>query len=874
MKKNNLAIISVLIIGASCTKAPVQETLISRWDKNSEKEVVLERALASTVQNQCLKEVFSVDTLKAEIEQIERKFAKAPRVRGSWRHLDLDQLPVPQANFLKDFGDQIGDLQYDRNDYTGCFSVPCIFNRIYGKEDHIAGYVHYLWYLKFGHMLSADNLIPVVDDETTSPGFYNGKNIPLDKYLYNDDELYGLWRLTLMLKSPQATLKELKEVQRIPRGEEFEGDRYKGACGLAYSRGWIKLTDGCLWQGRNNLDQGYLYQAVTHELNHHVDFEGGKGTSAFYRSHAPDYASVAGFKEMSEYVDGGRTIRKWEKSDDIKLVTNYAGTSPQENFAESLAMYRVDGDITRKKITEPHFNWVSQNYYQGRSFERAVLLKHWIDQYSLEISKAALNAVSDCNSMASSPKSVYFKASEFNAPVMPSMVNCIGNGAVDIAKMIRSKIAISEPEGCSALYESPGKDKWDGLIKSHLVGVFDKYLMELQKDKNYLARIQQFRKQLSDKKIAKDAYVNCFEENDEEACFNQEVQRNAYLKAEALNLPPEQTQELADLYVAQHSFANIKDETLRSYQQMVSGNLEAIREEAQYTWESCAYRSHDNDAVPKRGLFNVGSGFMISSFYNCLNSAIPDSIQNAVRKFSVGGGQLVNSKEEIILTREVQPRLLKLIQGIYEVEQDKEVSLALDYMYDDKGKLRSQVLSSYHWATNLIDSKQLVIDCRKEALKLIDMTLLFNTKSGLFDKFLETQTCANISESPEVNKWIEKSKDQFIEKVVVGLDERMHQAGTKQAQVCINLNPKIPLVGALLFKKKREACLKDAWDDLEDYVISEAFKDPIVKKLNLTSATLKQRLEVNRSEIQQRVIEENFTPAYKIPQVNIPDFFR
>lgn len=872
MKKSNFIVLSLLAIAGSCTKAPSQGTLLSQWEDGvPQKDVVLERALASTVQKQCLQQVFTVNTLKSEIQEIEKKFTKAGRVRGSWRHINLDDLPVPQANFLKEYGSQIGDLKDDSIDYSGCYDVPCIYNRIYGKEGHVAGYVHYLWYLKFGYMLSADNLIPVVDGETTSPGIYNNQRIPITQYLYSDDELYGLWRLTLMLKAPQTSLKKLKELQRIPRGHEFEGKDYKFACGLAYSRGWIKVTDGCLKQNSRDLDMGYLYQAVTHEINHHVDFEGGDSSKIFYRSHNTDYATVAGFNMDKEYVDNwGRVTREWGKSDGQKLVTSYAGTSPQENFAESLAMFRIDGDLTRNKIAQPHFDWVSQNYYQNRSFEKEVLLKYWVDQYSLDISKEVLNAVSDCNNVKSSPKSAYFKTSDFSSPVLPSMVNCLGTRAVDIVKTIETKIAMSEPEGCLALYEfqSPGKVKWAGIIKSSLVSSFDKFLNELQKDPDYLARIQQFRSQLSDKKIAKNAYVNCYEESDELACYTSEVQRNAYLKAESLRLPPEQTQELADLYVAQHSFASIKEETMKSYRDLVMAKLDSIREEAQYTWDSCSERSHNNQSVPRAGLFDVGSGYMVSSFYNCLNNELPGAIQNTVRNFSVGNTLLTNGKEELILTKEVQPRLIKYVQVIYESERDKEVSAALDYMYDDKGKLRSEVLTSYDWATNLIDANQLAADCKKEALRLIKMELLFNEKKDLFSDFLDKQTCAKITESPEVNKWIENSRGEFIEKVVKGLEVKMLAAGNRQAKVCIDKNPNIPLIGALIYKKKRESCLRDAWEGLEVSVIKNIMTDPIVKKLNLSSSELSSRLARKRMDLQDEVIRENFSPSYNLPKID------
>jgi len=197
----------------------------------------------------------------------------------------------------------------------------------------------------------------------------------------------------------------------------------------------------------------------------------------------------------------------------------------------------------------------------------------------------------------------------------------------------------------------------------------------------------------------------------------------------------------------------------------------------------------------------------------------------------------------------------------------KEVSAAIDFMYEDKGKLRSQVLSSYQWATNLIDSNQLIADCKKEALRLISMDLLFNEKKGIFSDFLEKQTCAKISESPEVNRWIQSSKGEFVEKVVSGLEVKMLQAGNRQAQICIDKNPNIPLIGAFIYKKKRESCLKDAWESLEIKVVKEIMTDPMVMKLNLSQNELTSRLARKRMELQDEVIRENFSPSYNLPKI-------
>jgi len=82
MRKNNFFILAALLV-AGCTKKN-PETLINKWVNYSNGSEVVERKLASAPQGQCLKDVFSVETLKAEIKEIEKNFSSAQKVSGSW----------------------------------------------------------------------------------------------------------------------------------------------------------------------------------------------------------------------------------------------------------------------------------------------------------------------------------------------------------------------------------------------------------------------------------------------------------------------------------------------------------------------------------------------------------------------------------------------------------------------------------------------------------------------------------------------------------------------------------------------------------------------------------------------------------------------
>lgn len=856
MQNNKLSVLLVILAATSCTKKTPQ-TLLSKWDKSFTDYNVMERKLASSQNGQCLNDLFRTDTLKAEVEEYEKPFASAKRVNGTWKHLNLAQLPVPQANFLKTYGKELGDLRNTESiDYSSCEDVPCIFNKIYGRDNNVAGYTHYIWYLKFGNMLSADNMVPEQDSRTA--GEYNGKMMPLSSYLYNDKELYALWRLTHMLKSPHTTLKYLKEIQRVPRGEDFEGADYKNACGLAFSGGWIKLTDGCLTVNDWNKDTGYLYQAVTHELTHHVDFEQGRGSKDFYRSYKPDYLDVSGFF-LKEFVDEkGVTQRKWETKQGTKLVTSYAGTAPQENFAENIAVFRVDGDTAKSRTADNHFKFVSDNYYESKSFEKEQLLKTWIEEQSPDTGKSVFKAVIDCSKDAATPKSAYFKKSDFSSVIFPGMLNCLSYKGQEISTHVKTRSALYQPEGCLAINDKNMTGKWDVHMKEHLKGSFARYLVELEKDPAYLSKIQNFYSKLSDPTIAKDSFINCYKEFDEENCYNRELVKNTIDHALQLNLPEPQTKEMAELYISYHPYKNTKDETLKSYQIFISSQLETIRKEAQIVWDSCRDIPQNDEQSPTGSLFQIGSGYMVSSFYNCLNANIPDAVKNSVRSLSVGDMKIEHAKEEVLLTDEVRPYLVRILKDTYDKEKQKEMKDAAELIAQDKANLRSQIMSNFDWVKNVVDSNQIMADCKKEAARLIPFTPLYHMKQELFSDYLEKNICTNISSSSEFTKWMDESQDIFADKITNGLDDKLLELANLKADECLKEYPADTAINRLRFKRQREACLLNEWPKIESQVITNAMRDPMVAKFKMSVEDLKRKIENNRRTVQLRVIKSKF----------------
>jgi hypothetical protein len=740
MKKNNSVWALILLIITGCTKKS-PDLIISKWEKNTEFEAVIERTLASAPKGQCLQDIFTVDTLKKEIKGLEKNFSQGQKVKGSWKHLKLETLSIPEANFLKTYGDQIGDLQNkDRFDYSSCESVPCIFNKIYGKDEGIAGYVHYLWYLKFGNMLSADNQIP--NQVSKKPGIYASKDIPFENYLLNDEELFAFWRLSLMLSEPHTTLNYLKEVQRIPRGGEFELPKLLGACGLASSTGWVILTDQCLKLESDIPDGGYFYHAVTHELSHQVDYEQGRGTRTNYRSQKKDYLDVSGMF-IKEFVDDkGVMQRQWELRPEAKIISKYAGTSPAENFAESIAILRHEGDEALKNVSDEHFKFVSENYYQDRSFTTEIFIKDWVTKYTPVTDKEVLKAVMDCNEDPTSPKSKFFKSADFAAPVFPGMLNCLGSKADEIGKSIKAKISVAEPDGCRVI--SNADEVWDNQLKAKIKSTFHRYLEESEKDKESLDRIKKFYYQISDKTLGRKVYLECYGDKEEESCFISKMKEHIFDTALSLEISPENAQEMAASYFSSEAYQKNKLKIKKDYQAFVVSNLEAIRVKSKELWKACHSLPQNDDLPPSGNSFLLSDGYLISSIYNCLNTKIPEASNEIVTKFSLDGIYVRHDREGETLADEIKPHMIKMLQGYYLEEKQKEFASYVPVLEKLTVGLIDMLRPHVERLKKGKSPSELMATCMSDGVKAIVVKPRYHLKSELVSDFVEKKVCSKL----------------------------------------------------------------------------------------------------------------------------------
>lgn len=863
--KNNKYLFLILLSAAACTKHKPQSTLLSELEKKALLgPQVVTREVAASGQELCLKDTFTTDRLKAEVLELEKKYTGA-KVTGTWKHLNLEDLPIPQANFLKRFGNMLGDhTNPDAFDYSGCKDVPCVFNTIYGKPNNQAGYVHYLWYLRMGHLLGASNKVYGAL-AANSPGKYNGKTFPVSAYLYRDKEIFGYWRLMKMLKAPHTTLTNLKEISRVPQGESFDfeyEERRAGkgsggeACGLAYSNGYIIMQDLCLGLWETG-DGGSFYDSVLHELTHQVDYHQGATKGEAYRSDDQDYLDLSKFY-LQEYKDAaGATKRQWAHRPGIKLVTSYAGTSPAENFAETLSHFRTQGTVAKTMITAEHWNFTSNNYYFGKNFEKGYLINGWLTQEEPLISQLMFKAVGECSNTTKATASTYFKKTDFEIVVGPSMLNCLGSKMAELSKDVRIKVKGQELEGCQILTQYNVEEEWNPKIKPVLVKAANKYLKELQSDKQYFARVQKFIDAIDNRDMANEAFLSCTDKSNEEACYAEAVLRIAREDLEKLNLPEAQNIHLSELYLSSHPIADTRSYLTDYYRAFVSSNLEKIEQDADDLYGRCLSQPLNDDVPPSGKQFSIGDGYMVSSIYNCINSDFPSTAKLVVRNLAVGDKKVSHPKEEVMLYEQVVPELKKSLEKIYLEKRDIEIKEIAEYIKADEGKLKQTVNSNFSWITDVLSTEKITRDCRKEALDKVSFELRYKTRGEAFGA-LADQACGGVTDSPQYKKWLEDSKSDFEQKSVSGLERSILEIAVTTANKCLAQYPTDTNVNRLKFKKDRDACLIDAWPGIEAEALKKYESDPIVKKFNIDLTAAKTQLDLSRRRLQLRVIKEHF----------------
>lgn len=666
------------------------------------------RQIANENAGKCMRDLFTIEQLKKEVQELEAAM-DTNRIQGKWKHIDLSTLPATAAEFLLKHGDKLGDPKVPVS-FESCGDVPCLYNLLYETPDGIAGYVHYLWFLRTGVYLAADNLIP--NQAVQVGGQYNGKFFPLSSYLYEEDELYGWWRLSKMIKAPHSTLTHLKEIQRIPRGEPMEGANVN-ACGLAHSDGWINLADQCLIVYRGS-DSGHFFPSVIHEMTHELDFEVGKRhNDEFYRSQWDDYLAMSGF-ELKEYRNSaGQQVRQWLLKPEARIVTPYGRNSPQESFAELLAYYRVDADNTKNKINQDSWDFAGK-FFQGKTFESQILADSWAKEASLRKTKDILRTVASCQD-----------------PV------CVDEAFRLLANEEVGRIRSEEPDGCKVLNNPMIGQTLPRKLASTFASAGES--MTGASNPEIRENILQNFDEIMNPAAAYESFFACHASGKE--CYEDKV---SSLKTSGLTQYGDSGEILLDSYIATYSFDKITAEVTAFYQSLLASRERIMKLKSDELWNSCR-KIPQSDSIPPSGSdYVVTEGYMVSSFYNCLNREYTSALHSSLDAIKLQEFTPKNPEERAFILSLMKPRFTEMFDDLLRSSRARELKYRDAFTQQQGTWMYNAMRTNRWWMPRGRPTREMIeTACRNKAVDLIGGEHFFHLKKELYKELLD-KTCTGI----------------------------------------------------------------------------------------------------------------------------------
>jgi hypothetical protein len=866
MKKNNVIFIFFLLV-ISCSKGPHRSPLIiSELVKNSEIPNPLARQIASD-SKACFKDTFDVETLKAEVKELEKRFESGSKPDGQWRHLDFATLPNAQGNFLKTFGKQIGDIKNPESiDYSSCRDVICIINKVYGKDDYVAGYVHYLWYLKFEHYLAATNTI---HDARSAPGIYNGKPMPLSSYLYNDEELYAWWRTSHLIKNPFVKLTNLKIIYRVPRGELFEQEverlnkikkeneerKAQGlaplplptnlACGIAYQSGYISMQDECL-RINHDLDSGSFYLSVVHELGHQLDYQEGKRIKEAYRSHQEDYLKASGFFLTEKKDNQGKTIRQWEHIPDIKLVTSYSGTNPQENFAETISYYQLKTE-TKNLIHSKHYSWISEKVFSSNHFDYVAIVKKWQNEHADHMSKSMMRITDDCLKNRFFTPSDYFSSEDLNLSLDPQTLNCLGQKTLQARNEIEKVIKKTSPMGCNIINDRNQSHIWRDSFKDFAKRKYNMIFSNLNLFRGSLEQLSNIKEDESDERMVYEYYLDCYEHVNIKSCIEKKMQNFYFQKMSHLNIPAANAGPMASLLVFDVDIREVEVEVHSYFKSFIDSNQTEITKAAFDLFYDCTQGKVDNDSIPTGESFLLADGYLASSVYNCVNLGHSDVVSKLLKELEVNGIGLTHPGEVAIAKHYLVPKFNEQLLEIYINNKSLEFKKSMSFKVSFGGTVRDLLLSDLSWVTNTLDEESIKGECHQQSRRIFEKNFrpAYHKVMELFSDQIES-SCSNIHQAQKFIEFNSKNKSSQHTDIKLKLEHKLLELANLRAKDCIKLYPMATEIERLKHKKSREECLLNSWESVETEALRAVADAPA------------DYLFTHRRRLQITVIQSNF----------------
>ncbi len=615
MKKCSLILLLAL---SSCTSSQKEP-----W-YGKINNVSTNRSPAQEVKQSCWIDRFSIEEIKKEIKIIEAKWT-SKKIEGEWNGINLANLNTPQGTYLKTYGDTIDQLP----DQKLCTDLPCIINVLYGEPEREEGYRIYYWYLKTNTSIAVTDQIP---------DFKKIPNVTKNSYYFTLDELKAFNLIADLLPSRMKGLKLLKSIYSLPKGnlpdvnasgltaginiKYYESDPKKYIVDLNSSeRIILSKLDTTI---KSKILKGYFYNTLLHELGHATDFE-------FAFDHENRFSYLSEWNDLSWKFNEAFDVRTmnfkeayFQKVNAEKFVTDYAGTSPAEDLAESIAVFRLDGEKI-KTVSEKKYNILKERIFNQTAYDQEFILKNISNYFITEFQNNLMDQLESCFKAESTAQ---FQNSD------SKIKECMFAKASRYVEFSLTELNINQYEGCKYKLADLSKSTLENNINETLEIKLNYAFNKLKRiDSDLFASWKNINQSISMKCNPLEIYFDVISDSDSANIYKNKL--NACIQAQ-MALAGENQEYFYELLAPRfdsYDLTKIRELAETQINNILSGIEPSIKSDSALLWNKCKVTQKENiqESELLADPFNGKTQYVADEVLNCINQEIEPRLDFLIR---------------------------------------------------------------------------------------------------------------------------------------------------------------------------------------------------------------------------------------------------
>ena len=147
--------------------------------------------------------------------------------------------------------------------------------------------------------------------------------------------------------------------------------------------------------------------------------------------------------------------------------------------------------------------------------------------------------------------------------------------------------------------------------------------------------------------------------------------------------------------------------------------------------------------------------------------------------------------------------------------------------------------------------------CTAKAQTFILDSFAFSHQKNLYLDGIQ-KNCLEIEKSAEYSLWLQENTSALEEKLKVQSITLLNTYAQNRALKCVSDFPVTSSLDRIRFKKQRDECLLDHWPVLEQFVLDDLKKDPMVQKAKYSVEPIRDHLSQNKRPIQLKLMKQYF----------------